>query len=172
MKHQTHEKKDLHICIFPSSDVYTFVEMHLRVIDRDTNTTVYNRTVCVEDQRKCHRSSYEFLCSFHSCTVYEIKLNISAYIFLQDLLYPPSNISLHPTGEVGQLLVEWKRPKNGWIPGLNPQYEIRYSSKNTSSTVGPVSLSLTQTQKITKNIEILLHIEALHLLNAIYTHSS
>lgn len=112
-----------------------------------------------------------FLCHFHSCTVYEIKLIISAYIFLQDLLYPPSNISLHPTGEVGQLLVEWKRPKNGWIPGLYLQYEIRYSSKNTSSTVGPVSLSLTQTQ----NIEILLYIlyiEALHLLNAIYTHSS
>ncbi|XP_067229488.1 thrombopoietin receptor isoform X1 [Chanodichthys erythropterus] len=100
--HQIYEKKDLHICTFPSSDVYMFVEMHLRVIDRDTNTTVYDRTVCVEDQH---------------------------------LLYPPSNISLHPTGEVGQLLVEWKRPKNG----LSLQYEIRYSSKNTQRTVGPIS---------------------------------
>lgn len=66
------------------------------------------------------------------------------------------------------MLVEWKRPKNG----LSLKYEIRYSSKNTSSTVGPVSLSLTQTQNVTKNIEKLLYIEALHLLNAIYTHSS
>lgn len=79
------------------------------------------------------------LCSFHSCIVYEIKLNIPAYVFLQELLYPPSNISLHLTGEVGQLLVKWKKTKTR---SLSP-YEIRYSSKHTSSTVGPVSLTHT-----------------------------
>ncbi len=56
VKQQTYEeKKVLHICTLPSSDVFMYVEMHLRVIDRDTNTTIYNRTVSVEDQRKCNR---------------------------------------------------------------------------------------------------------------------
>ncbi len=49
------EKRVLHICTFPSSDVFMYVEVHIRVIDRDTNTTIYNRTVSVEDQRKCNR---------------------------------------------------------------------------------------------------------------------
>ncbi|XP_018947218.1 thrombopoietin receptor isoform X2 [Cyprinus carpio] len=104
LKQQTYEeKKVLHICTFPSSDVFMYVEMHLGVIDRDTNTTIYNRTVSVEDQL---------------------------------FLYPPTNISLHPTGDVGQMLVEWK--KTNKFP-MNMQYEIRYRSKNTSSTVRPVS---------------------------------
>ncbi|XP_067315971.1 thrombopoietin receptor [Pseudorasbora parva] len=104
VKQQIYEKTNLHICTFPSSDVFMYVDTDLRVIDRDTNTTVYNRTVNVENQL---------------------------------LLYPPSNISLHPTGEVGQLLVEWKRQNNPLNSQL--QYEIRYSSKNKSSTVGQVS---------------------------------
>uniref|UniRef100_A0A671T1I6 Fibronectin type-III domain-containing protein n=1 Tax=Sinocyclocheilus anshuiensis TaxID=1608454 RepID=A0A671T1I6_9TELE len=103
VKQRTYEKTVLHICTFPSSDVFVYVKIHLRVIDRDTNTTIYNRTVSVEDQY---------------------------------LLYPPTNISLHPTGEVGQMLVEWKKLND---PIVNPQYEIRYSSKNTSNTVTLVS---------------------------------
>uniref|UniRef100_A0A8C1NWL8 MPL proto-oncogene, thrombopoietin receptor n=1 Tax=Cyprinus carpio TaxID=7962 RepID=A0A8C1NWL8_CYPCA len=103
VKQQTYEKKVLHICTFPSSDVFIFVKIPLRVIDRDTNTTIYNRNVTVEDQH---------------------------------LLYPPTNISLRPTGEVGQMLVEWKKLNN---PLVYPRYEIRYSSKNTSNTVTLVS---------------------------------
>ncbi|XP_052455647.1 thrombopoietin receptor-like [Carassius gibelio] len=103
VKQQTYEKKVLHICTFPSSDVFMYVEIQLRVIDRDTNITIYNRNVSVENQH---------------------------------LSYPPTNISLHPTGEVGQMLVEWKKPNN---PPVYPQYEIRYSSKNTSNTVTLVS---------------------------------
>ncbi|XP_059426933.1 thrombopoietin receptor isoform X2 [Carassius carassius] len=104
VKQQTYEeKKVLHICTFPSRDVFMYVEMYLRVTDRDTNTTIFSRTVSVEDQL---------------------------------FLYRPTNVSLHPTGEVGQMLVEWK--KNNKFP-MNMQYEIRYRSKNTSSTVTPVS---------------------------------
>ncbi|XP_058634539.1 thrombopoietin receptor isoform X2 [Onychostoma macrolepis] len=104
VKQQTYEEnKVLHICTFPSSDVFMYVKMHLRVIDRDTNTTIYNRTVSVEDQL---------------------------------FLYPPTNISLRPTGDVRQMLVEWKEIKQ--FP-MNMQYEIHYRSKNTSSTVKPVS---------------------------------
>lgn len=58
LKQQTYEeKKVLHICTFPSSDVFIFVKIPLRVIDRDTNTTIYNRNVTVEDQRKCFRKT-------------------------------------------------------------------------------------------------------------------
>ncbi|XP_052414509.1 thrombopoietin receptor isoform X2 [Carassius gibelio] len=104
VKQQTYEeKKVLHICTFPSRDVFMYVEMHLRVTDRDTNTTIFSRTVSVEDQL--------FLC-------------------------PPTNVSLHPTGDVGQMLVEWKKPNK--FP-MNMQYEIGYRSKNTSSTVTPVA---------------------------------
>ncbi|XP_026121149.1 thrombopoietin receptor isoform X2 [Carassius auratus] len=104
VKQQTYEeKKVLHICTFPSRDVFMYVEMHLRVTDRDTNTTIFSRTVSVEDQL---------------------------------FLYPPTNVSLHPTGDVGQMLVEWK--KNNKFP-MNMQYEIRYRSKNTSITVTPVA---------------------------------
>ncbi|XP_051568833.1 thrombopoietin receptor-like isoform X1 [Myxocyprinus asiaticus] len=89
------EKKVLHICAFPSSDVFLFIETELRVVDMDTNTTIYSRNVSVEDQH---------------------------------LLYPPSNISLHPTGEVGQMLVVWANVRN-------TQYEICYNSKHKKSTV-------------------------------------
>ncbi|XP_077054668.1 thrombopoietin receptor [Siphateles boraxobius] len=100
VKQQIYEEKDLYICTFPSSGVFLFIDTQLIVIDRDTNTTVYNRTVNVENQH---------------------------------LLYPPSNISVHLTGEVGQLLVKWKKTRN------RAHYEIRYSSKHTSRTVGQVS---------------------------------
>ncbi|XP_056315058.1 thrombopoietin receptor [Danio aesculapii] len=97
VKQQTSKEKVLNICTFPPSDVYLFVETHIRVLYKDTNTTIYSRAVSVEDQL---------------------------------LLYPPSNISLHPTEEVGQMLVKWKRTNN--------EREIRYSFKNTS-TIRPVS---------------------------------
>ncbi|XP_073708204.1 thrombopoietin receptor [Garra rufa] len=105
VKQQMYEKKKvLHICTFPSSDVFMYVEMELRVIDRDISTTIYSRNVSVEDQL---------------------------------LPYPPSNIFLRPTGEVGQMFVEWKRPNINptFIQSSFWQYEISYSSKNTSSTV-------------------------------------
>ncbi|KAI2663615.1 Thrombopoietin receptor [Labeo rohita] len=109
VKQQTYEEKTvLHICKFPSSDVFMYVEMQLRVIDRGTDATIYNRTVSVEDQI---------------------------------LPYPPFNISLHPTGEVGQMFVEWKIP-NIYPPFIQSsicQYEIHYSCKYTSNTVGLVS---------------------------------
>ncbi|CAM4625561.1 unnamed protein product [Leuciscus chuanchicus] len=103
VKQQIYEEKDLYICPFPPSDVLTHIDTQIIVMDRDTNTTVYKRTVSVEDQQ---------------------------------LLYPPSNISLHLTGEVGQLLVKWKKTKTR---SLSSSYEIRYSYKHTSSTVEPVS---------------------------------
>ncbi|XP_051986058.1 thrombopoietin receptor-like isoform X2 [Xyrauchen texanus] len=56
----------------------------------------------------------------------------------QHVLYPPSNISLHPTGEVGQMLVQWKDPINIWNK-QKPQYEIRYNSKHKQSTVKQVT---------------------------------
>ncbi|XP_031715687.1 thrombopoietin receptor isoform X1 [Anarrhichthys ocellatus] len=40
----------LHICSFPGSDVFLFVEIHLEVVERNTNTRLYSRVVCVEDQ--------------------------------------------------------------------------------------------------------------------------
>uniref|UniRef100_A0A8C2XRJ1 MPL proto-oncogene, thrombopoietin receptor n=1 Tax=Cyclopterus lumpus TaxID=8103 RepID=A0A8C2XRJ1_CYCLU len=39
----------LHICSFPGSDVFSFVEIHLEVVERNTNTSLYSRTVCVEE---------------------------------------------------------------------------------------------------------------------------
>lgn len=44
----------LHVCSFPAVDVVLYVEMDLEVVERSTNTYLYNRTVCVEDQcKKC-----------------------------------------------------------------------------------------------------------------------
>ncbi|XP_054459285.1 thrombopoietin receptor isoform X2 [Anoplopoma fimbria] len=39
----------LHICSFPGSDVLLFVETHLKLVEHNTNTILYNRTVSVED---------------------------------------------------------------------------------------------------------------------------
>ncbi|KAK5869596.1 hypothetical protein PBY51_024301 [Eleginops maclovinus] len=39
----------LHICSFPESDVLSFVETRLEVVERDTNTSLYRRTVSMED---------------------------------------------------------------------------------------------------------------------------
>ncbi|KAM8875593.1 thrombopoietin receptor isoform 2-T2 [Spinachia spinachia] len=39
----------LHICSFPGSDVFVFVEIHLEVVERSTNTSLYSRTLNVED---------------------------------------------------------------------------------------------------------------------------
>lgn len=114
MIHQIYEKKDLHICTFPSSDVYMFVEMHLRVIDRDTNTTVYDRTVCVEDQRKCHRSSYEFSLQFsflyslwnktkHICLYLPPRSTVSSIKYI-----PSSNWRGGP-------IVSWMEKAKKWI---------------------------------------------------------
>nr|AAR25685.1 class I helical cytokine receptor number 22 [Tetraodon nigroviridis] len=46
---KTDEGTLLHICSFPEVDVHLFVEIHLEVGERGTNTSLYNRTVCVED---------------------------------------------------------------------------------------------------------------------------
>nr|XP_055068298.1 thrombopoietin receptor [Misgurnus anguillicaudatus] len=103
-------KKVLNICVFPPSDVYMFVETQIRVIDNDTNATVYTRNVNVNDQV---------------------------------IWYPPTNISLHPTGEVGQMLVKWKSPEE--LRG-NSQYEIRYHPKikqNSTELVSGSSHKLT-----------------------------
>ncbi|XP_056605967.1 thrombopoietin receptor [Triplophysa dalaica] len=93
----------LNVCDFPPSDVYLLIETQIRVVDIDTNSTVYNRNVSVE---------------------------------IQLLLYPPSNITLCPTGEVGQMLVDWKPPKQFWGKA---QYEIRYHSKTKQNSKELVS---------------------------------
>ncbi|XP_029284881.1 thrombopoietin receptor [Cottoperca gobio] len=46
---KTEEGTFLHICSFPESDVLLFVETHLEVVEHDTNTSLYRRTVSVED---------------------------------------------------------------------------------------------------------------------------
>lgn len=50
---KSEEKILLNVCDFPPSDVFLYVETQIRVIDIDTNSTVYSRNVSVEDQRKC-----------------------------------------------------------------------------------------------------------------------
>ncbi|XP_044217617.1 thrombopoietin receptor [Thunnus albacares] len=46
---RTEERTFLHICSFPDSDVFLSVEMHLTVVEHNTNTSLYDRTVSVED---------------------------------------------------------------------------------------------------------------------------
>ncbi|KAF4078907.1 hypothetical protein AMELA_G00187070 [Ameiurus melas] len=43
------EGKILHVCIFPDTDVHIFAYTYVRVVDKGSNTTVYNRTLHVED---------------------------------------------------------------------------------------------------------------------------
>ncbi|XP_059197634.1 thrombopoietin receptor [Centropristis striata] len=45
----TKEGTFLHICSFPGMYVFSYVELHLEVVEHDTNTSLYNRTVSVED---------------------------------------------------------------------------------------------------------------------------
>ncbi|KAF7657522.1 hypothetical protein LDENG_00025960 [Lucifuga dentata] len=40
----------LHVCSFPESDIYLFAITLLQVVETSTNTTLYLRNVCVEDQ--------------------------------------------------------------------------------------------------------------------------
>ncbi|XP_056132743.1 thrombopoietin receptor [Lampris incognitus] len=89
---RTEEGAFLHVCVFPPSDTFLYVLTHLKVVEPLTSTTVYTRSVCVEDQV---------------------------------LLDPPLNVTLHHTGQPGQLRAtchvaeEWKS---------NLYYRIRYSS--------------------------------------------
>ncbi|XP_041647150.1 thrombopoietin receptor [Cheilinus undulatus] len=39
----------LHICKFPMMDVLLYVETHIEVVERGTNSSIYNRTIFVED---------------------------------------------------------------------------------------------------------------------------
>ncbi|KAL1022809.1 hypothetical protein UPYG_G00032590 [Umbra pygmaea] len=50
---RTEEKEEstvLHVCFLPGSDVLLYIDIHIRVVDRSTNYTVYSRTVNIEDQ--------------------------------------------------------------------------------------------------------------------------
>ncbi|KAG7487649.1 hypothetical protein MATL_G00025830 [Megalops atlanticus] len=40
----------LHVCSFPKSDVFTFTLTHVRVVETSTNSTVFSRSISVEDQ--------------------------------------------------------------------------------------------------------------------------
>ncbi|XP_044056902.1 thrombopoietin receptor [Siniperca chuatsi] len=46
---RTEEGTFLHICSFPASDVLLHVDICLKVVERNTNIILYNRTVSVED---------------------------------------------------------------------------------------------------------------------------
>ncbi|XP_020489416.2 thrombopoietin receptor [Labrus bergylta] len=48
------EETVLHICSFPETDVFVYVATHLEVVERDTNTSLFNRTVSVEDHFLMH----------------------------------------------------------------------------------------------------------------------
>ncbi|KAK2908141.1 thrombopoietin receptor isoform X2 [Channa argus] len=45
----TDEGTLLHICSFPPTDVLIYVDIRLKVVERNTYISLYNRTVCVED---------------------------------------------------------------------------------------------------------------------------
>uniref|UniRef100_UPI0037E79D50 thrombopoietin receptor isoform X2 n=1 Tax=Semicossyphus pulcher TaxID=241346 RepID=UPI0037E79D50 len=46
---RTEEGTFLHICSFPALDVFIFVDTELAVVEHNTNSSLYNRTVSVED---------------------------------------------------------------------------------------------------------------------------
>ncbi|KAM4738894.1 thrombopoietin receptor [Anableps anableps] len=47
--HGTENGTFLHVCSFPWMDVFLFIETEVKVVDRTKNTSLYNRTVFVED---------------------------------------------------------------------------------------------------------------------------
>lgn len=49
---RTEEGTFLQICSFPDEDVFLYVEMPLKVVERNSNISLYNRTVNVEDNSK------------------------------------------------------------------------------------------------------------------------
>ncbi|XP_062854235.1 thrombopoietin receptor [Trichomycterus rosablanca] len=103
---ETEEGEVLHICFFLPADVYMFVPVDIKVKDKDTNTTIYNSTLHVEDQV---------------------------------LPNPPSNVSLHPTGAAGEMLVRCHVTNP-----LNTKkilYELRYSSNESPDEVVQLSSS-------------------------------
>lgn len=61
------------------------------------------------------------------------------WLFTPVLLDPPSNMTLHLTGKVGQLLVRWPVPAAYTVFAASLQYEIRYASKALKDTVVLVS---------------------------------
>ncbi|XP_074524854.1 thrombopoietin receptor [Halichoeres trimaculatus] len=46
---ETEENTFLHICFFPASDVMVYLNIHLEVVEHDTNTSLYKRDLSVED---------------------------------------------------------------------------------------------------------------------------
>lgn len=65
---RTVEGTFLHICSFPGMDVFLYVETHLDVVERNTNTSLYNRTVSVEDH--CKTSFFFFFYYIYSFYYY------------------------------------------------------------------------------------------------------
>ncbi|KAF3835390.1 hypothetical protein F7725_027948 [Dissostichus mawsoni] len=106
----------LHICSFPESDVLSFVETHLEVVERDTNTSLYRRTVSVEDNCKTFPFAIQFF------------LGGGRKEEMAFLLDPPFNVSLHQNGQAGQLQVSWRTKVSKHLKD-DVMYRIRYSSK-------------------------------------------
>lgn len=55
---ETEEETFLHICSFPPMNVLLYVATHLDVLECDTNTNLYKRTVFVEDH--CETFPFHF----------------------------------------------------------------------------------------------------------------
>lgn len=86
----------LHICSFPQSDIFLFDEIPLEVVERNKNSSLYSRTVTVED----------------------------------NILEPPSNISIVQNDNIGELLLSW------WAKcAFTVYYKIKFSSKSMNQTV-------------------------------------
>ncbi|KAM6922057.1 thrombopoietin receptor [Xenentodon cancila] len=47
---KTEEGAFLHVCSFPRFDVFLYTNIVIQVVERSKNKSLYNRTVCVEDQ--------------------------------------------------------------------------------------------------------------------------
>lgn len=75
------------------------------------------------------------------------ELLISVY-FSPGLFYPPTNVSLHPTGKAGQILVKWtaltELKNDDMHIERTVQYELRHTSKALQDTVKLVSCKETE----------------------------
>lgn len=66
---RTVEGAFLHICSFPATDVLLYVEIHISVVERDTNTSLYKRAVCVEDHCKFFNIHCHTVWSLPTCCI-------------------------------------------------------------------------------------------------------
>ncbi|KAK2858187.1 hypothetical protein Q7C36_006106 [Tachysurus vachellii] len=164
---QTAEGKIFHVCFFPSNVVFMFSSINIKMVDKDTNTTVYNDMLYVEDNCLLYPPSN--ISVHHTGKAGEILVKWPApteIIFKKLVLY-----ELHYTSNALQDTVKLKKGSKcehtltSLVPGqlCTVQIRVKFTLADTSGQWShwshPVTVMVPQTAA---DIELKCHTSDLH----------